>query len=351
MDGTLHGIEEGATLRTYLADCLSCHPKRVSKKFEGAIMSRYNGRKKFSRNSANIPFEEAQARREHLTELKKIFQLSRARYISLLVNKSYTSMGESSPTLAPTGAPNHGNMGPGGMDALQDATRHLHTMSPCGHTDASLIRMFSHNMARPQDGSGRTMSVRPTLATTADRMDQNSFGSFPHQNLLSSTAAIGGQQTARGNRMDSANDYYTSMLLDAEIQQRAARVRDLQSLLSGSGFLGGTISPGNNDSGIANNTPAPPLMMDSANASTLNPRLVQQHMYDSLLSSDQRNHPMMPQARGSQSGHLFGGFGGHLDSTMRQTQALFQQLQQDPTNRSHSKMRGQDPQAKRQRLI
>ena len=30
--GTLKDVEEGATLRNFLADAVSCHPKRISKK-------------------------------------------------------------------------------------------------------------------------------------------------------------------------------------------------------------------------------------------------------------------------------------------------------------------------------
>lgn len=37
--GTLKGVEEGATLRNFLADAVGCHPKRISKKVRYRVLT------------------------------------------------------------------------------------------------------------------------------------------------------------------------------------------------------------------------------------------------------------------------------------------------------------------------
>lgn len=66
-------LDEGTTLRSFLAKMLSCNPKRVSKKFEG---QNFSGKLTFARNSKKISAEEVQRRRNNLSELERKYQES-----------------------------------------------------------------------------------------------------------------------------------------------------------------------------------------------------------------------------------------------------------------------------------
>ena len=74
--GTLENVEEGATLRNFLAEKLTCHAKRISKKYEG---SHYNGRQRFRRKEDVIPKEELEEKRRTIIKLQEAFAEARKR--------------------------------------------------------------------------------------------------------------------------------------------------------------------------------------------------------------------------------------------------------------------------------
>lgn len=68
--GTLEGVEDGATLRNYLAEKLTCQAKRISKKYEG---SHYNGRQRFFKKKEILTEEELEEKRSKLLEQHESF--------------------------------------------------------------------------------------------------------------------------------------------------------------------------------------------------------------------------------------------------------------------------------------
>ena len=73
-EGTLENVPDGATLRNFLAEKLTCQAKRISKKYEG---SHYNGRQRFARTNAKANANELDAKRRHIAELRKTFEEAR----------------------------------------------------------------------------------------------------------------------------------------------------------------------------------------------------------------------------------------------------------------------------------
>ena len=73
-EGTLENVPDGATLRNFLAEKLTCQAKRISKKYEG---SDYNGRQRFTRTNADADANELDAKRRHIAELRKSFEEAR----------------------------------------------------------------------------------------------------------------------------------------------------------------------------------------------------------------------------------------------------------------------------------
>lgn len=72
-------VPEGSTLRNFLAEAVGCHPKRISKKYEGkAYHGRsYNGRQQYWRNTQALSDEEAMKRLDGVYALRIRFKKSR----------------------------------------------------------------------------------------------------------------------------------------------------------------------------------------------------------------------------------------------------------------------------------
>jgi hypothetical protein len=75
----LPDVPEGATLRNFLAEAVCCHPKRISKKYEGKSYHgrSYNGRQLYWRNTQSISDDEAMKRLDEVDELRVQFKKSR----------------------------------------------------------------------------------------------------------------------------------------------------------------------------------------------------------------------------------------------------------------------------------
>ena len=68
--GALDDVQDGTSLRGYLALKLQCHVKRISKKFENTT---YNGKLQYTKNSGGLPDEEVASRRAKLESLRNDF--------------------------------------------------------------------------------------------------------------------------------------------------------------------------------------------------------------------------------------------------------------------------------------
>ena len=84
-DGNIPELEDGTTMRGYLADRLECAVKRISKKFEGTS---YNGRKQYRSGSVVLLPEDAQKRQSNLQEMRTTFKESRSALLQTKKSKT-----------------------------------------------------------------------------------------------------------------------------------------------------------------------------------------------------------------------------------------------------------------------
>ena len=80
--GNIPNLENGASMRTYLAKMLICRPKRVTKKYE---RSGYNGKLTYQANLVKLSPQEAKDRHQQLVVLRAKFITSRKQRLCITV--------------------------------------------------------------------------------------------------------------------------------------------------------------------------------------------------------------------------------------------------------------------------
>ncbi|CAB9504127.1 expressed unknown protein [Seminavis robusta] len=131
-------IEDGVTLRGYLAKMLNCAPKRISKKFES---SGYNGRQQYIGKPATFTPEESKKRSDELEAARLEFEARRKGLAKKKPRRAYTKASKPSATLKAK-APPSSNSKPS-FATEKPAAAAAEDMPPASSALAG--NMFAHN--------------------------------------------------------------------------------------------------------------------------------------------------------------------------------------------------------------
>ena len=232
--GTLD-LQEGTTLRSFLATKLNCKPKRISKKYEG---KNYDGKQLFWKSEEDFSPEELHQRRTKLETLKAKFEECLHAIEIVKASRDQTFPASASP------------FGEAKANSLFDLEQHRAavlgaSVSASGRSMGSLLREGSASQAIAR-------SNLPLPTTTSDLMEMEmllarqqrqlqameslagvsqSNNQFFRSNALASTQQ---QQPQISSRLES----YLSSRQDAALLEAAAAARQDAALLEAAAGLG-----------------------------------------------------------------------------------------------------------------